>query len=118
VRGDAQRLPFGARTFDAVVCTEAFHWFPDQAAALVDLARVLAPGGYVLLALVNTPTRIVGDVFRAGSRLLGQPLDWPTRARLRALCESAGLRVEAQRAIFRIPAGFLLPPVLTIAVRP
>src|SRR5262245_15517345 len=29
-RGDAARLPFHNGTFDAVVSTEAFHWFPDQ----------------------------------------------------------------------------------------
>ncbi|HLK10265.1 MAG TPA: methyltransferase domain-containing protein, partial [Candidatus Binatia bacterium] len=28
VRGDALRLPFRDTTFDALVCTEALHWFP------------------------------------------------------------------------------------------
>jgi ubiquinone/menaquinone biosynthesis C-methylase UbiE len=118
VQGDALRLPIRDATADAIVSTEAFHWFPDQPRALAEFARVLAPGGRVLIALVNTPNDVVGEVFRIGSRILGQPLDWPTRARMRALCEGAGLQIESQHRIFRIPAGLLLPPVLTIAIRP
>src|SRR4029453_6590009 len=55
VQGDALRLPFRDARFDALVCTEAFHWFPDQPAALAECFRVLAPGGRLLVALVNPP---------------------------------------------------------------
>jgi ubiquinone/menaquinone biosynthesis C-methylase UbiE len=118
VQGDAQRLPFRDATADAIVSTEAFHWFPDQRRALAEFRRVLAPGGRLLVAFVNTPNDAVGTLFRVASRVMGQPFDWPTRAEMRALCERAGLRVEAQRRVFRFPAGLTLPPVLTIAMRP
>ncbi len=117
VQGDASRLPFGDGSFDAVTSTEAFHWFPDQDAALAEFFRVLAPGGHLLLALVNTPAALVSDVMHVGSRLVGEPFYWPTRQQLRVQVEAAGFRVEAQRRVFRLP-GFLLPPVLTRAVRP
>ncbi len=117
VRGDAQRLPFAARSFDAVVSTEAFHWFPDQKAALGEFARVLAPRGRLLVALVNPPAEVVSRATRLGSRWLGEPLWWPTRARMRAQVEAAGFRVEAQRFVFRLPAPLLLPCVLTVATR-
>jgi ubiquinone/menaquinone biosynthesis C-methylase UbiE len=118
IQGDALRLPFRNTSFDAVVSTEAFHWFPDQAAAAAEFFRVLAPGGRALVALVNTPNETVRAAFRTGSRLLGQPFDWPTRQRMRALFEGVGFGVETQRRLWRLPAGLLLPPVLTVAVRP
>ncbi len=117
VRGDAGRLPFADGAFDVVVSTEAFHWFPDQAGAAKEIFRVLTTGGRLLLALVNPPLTLVGDLFYAGSRLVGEPFYWPTSRQLRTQLESAGFRVQRQRRIFRVP-GFLLPPVLTSAVKP
>lgn len=114
VRGDAMRLPFAAASFDAAVSTEAFHWFPDQDAALRDLGRVLRPGGRLLLALVSPPFEFVADAFGFGMQVVGQPLRWTTPSQLRAQVEAAGFQVERQRRIFRIP-GFLLPPTLTVA---
>jgi len=116
VGGDAGRLPFRDATFDAVVSTEAFHWFPDQEAALREFHRVLHPGGRLFLALVNPPTTLVSEVMYAGSRLVGEPFYWPTTTQMRKRVEHAGFRVKSQRRIFRLP-GFLLPPVLTHAVR-
>ena len=45
VRGDAQRLPFAAASFDVVVSTEAFHWFPSQADALDEFFRASQASG-------------------------------------------------------------------------
>ena len=118
VQGDATRLPFRDARFDAIVSTEAFHWFPDQTAALAECFRVLAPGGRLLVALVNPPVAAMSDAMYLGSRLAGQPFYWPTRERLRRLVEAAGFRVEAQHRLYRLPAGFLFPPVLTVALRP
>ena len=117
VRGDAGRLPFQDGAFEAIVSTEAFHWFPDQDAALAACFRVLDPGGQLLLALVNTPTALVSEVMYVGSRLVGEPFYWPTMRELRGRVAAAGFQVQRQRRIFRIP-GFLLPLVLTVAVRP
>lgn len=116
VRGDATRLPFADAAFDAAVSTEAFHWFPDQAAALAEIHRVLRPGGRLLLALVSPPFEFIADAFEVGMRMVGQPLWWTTPSRLAAQVAHAGFRVEHQRRVFRIP-GFLLPPSLTVARR-
>jgi ubiquinone/menaquinone biosynthesis C-methylase UbiE len=118
VQGDATRLPFGDARFDTIASTEAFHWFPDQRAALDECFRVLAPRGRLLVALVNPPVEAMSSAMYLGSRLVGQPFYWPTRERMRELVESVGFRVEEQQRLYRVPAGFLLPPVLTVAVRP
>jgi SAM-dependent methyltransferase len=117
IQGDAARLPFRDGSFTAVFSTEAFHWFPDQDAALREFFRVLGPDGRILLALVNPSTEWVARATRRGSRLLGEPLSWPTRARLRQRVGKAGFRVESQRTVFRLPSPLLLPCVLTVATR-
>jgi ubiquinone/menaquinone biosynthesis C-methylase UbiE len=114
IRGDATRLPAGDATFDAVVATEAFHWFPDQPAALAEFRRVLVPGGVLLVALVNPTTRVGGRVLALGSRALGDAADWPTRRDMRDLVESAGFTVAAQRRTPRM-LRYTVPTVLTVA---
>mgnify|MGYP001321515107 CR=1 FL=1 len=47
--GDADALPFPAVSFDLVTCRLAAHHFPDPAKALHEAARVLKPGGHLLL---------------------------------------------------------------------
>ena len=115
VQGDAGSLPFADGAFDAVISTEAFHWFPDQDAALAECFRVLRPNGRLLIALVNTPAAVVSDVMHVVSRLF-EPFYWPTKGEMRTRVEAAGFEVLSQRRIFRIP-GFVLLPVLTHAVR-
>ena len=44
-RADAMQLPFEAAAFDAVVCQFGLMFFPDKAAALAQMRRVLRPGG-------------------------------------------------------------------------
>jgi arsenite methyltransferase len=45
--GDAERLPFAAGSFDAVVCECALCTFPDKLFAAAEFARVLRVGGRV-----------------------------------------------------------------------
>jgi ubiquinone/menaquinone biosynthesis C-methylase UbiE len=117
VQGDAQRLPFADAAFDALVSTEAFHWFPDPDAALAEFRRVLEPGARLLVAFVNPPFRLLSAASRLGSELLGEPFTWPTPGALRRRFERAGFRVLSQQRVLRLPAPFLFPTVLTEALR-
>jgi len=118
VQGNALQLPFRSASFDAVVSTEAFHWFPDQSAALDEFFRVLLPGGRAFVALVNPPLEGMSRAAHLASRCIGEPFDWPTRRRIRERFAAAGFRIETQQRVFRIPAGLLFPPVLTGGRRP
>jgi SAM-dependent methyltransferase len=50
VQGDAENLPFEPETFDAVTNVEASHCYPDFPRFLVEVTRVLRPGGHFLYA--------------------------------------------------------------------
>ena len=50
VVGTAERLPWPAESFDLVVSTTSFDHWADQRAGLAECARVLAPGGCLVLA--------------------------------------------------------------------
>ena len=59
------RLPFADGEFTAILCTSAFHHFPDPGAATREIARVLAPGGRVVIGDGNGahPFVAVMDIF-------------------------------------------------------
>jgi ubiquinone/menaquinone biosynthesis C-methylase UbiE len=64
VAGTAERLPWPAATFDLVVSTTSFDHWADQRAGLAECARVLAPGGCLVLAdlfsVLLAPTLLTG----------------------------------------------------------
>ena len=41
----AQKMPFGDAGFDAVICVQGLQYFPDCAAALAEIRRVMRRGG-------------------------------------------------------------------------
>ena len=75
-QGDAQALPHADDIFDAVVLTTVLGEIPDQEAALGEIARVLRPGGRL----------VVGE-------LVGDP-HYVSPGALRRRAEAAGLRFE------------------------
>ena len=50
LEGTAEELPFPEGSFDLVVSTTSFDHWADQQAGLAQCARVLAPGGWLVLA--------------------------------------------------------------------
>jgi ubiquinone/menaquinone biosynthesis C-methylase UbiE len=47
------RLPFEDGAFTALVCTTAFHHFPEPRDTINEMSRVLAPGGRLVIADSN-----------------------------------------------------------------
>lgn len=60
-RGDAQQLPHGDRHFDGAYLVACLGEIPDRGAALDELARVLRPGGRLVVGeTVADPHRVRG----------------------------------------------------------
>ena len=55
--GDLQRLDLPDATFDGAVCAEVLEHLDDDAAALGELARVLRPGGLLVVSVPANPYR-------------------------------------------------------------
>ncbi|OYR54532.1 class I SAM-dependent methyltransferase [Halorubrum halodurans] len=90
VVGDAGRLPFRDRSVDAAMVVDAFHHLPDRAAALREVARVLAPGG-VLVVREFDPTHPLGRLLVAGEHAIGMGSRFSTPDALAADMETVGL---------------------------
>jgi SAM-dependent methyltransferase len=69
---DAEQLPFGDASFDAVVSTFGVMFAPDQRRAAQELLRVCRPGGRIGMANW-TPESFIGQVFRTLGRHLPPP---------------------------------------------
>src|SRR6267378_8710724 len=55
-QGDAQDLPYAENTFDAVVCGYGIIHLPEPDRALVEMRRVLRPGGRVAISVWERPS--------------------------------------------------------------
>jgi SAM-dependent methyltransferase len=50
-QADAQQLPFGDASFDAIVCQFGVMFFPDKTKAFAEARRVLEPGGVYIFSV-------------------------------------------------------------------
>jgi demethylmenaquinone methyltransferase/2-methoxy-6-polyprenyl-1,4-benzoquinol methylase len=57
LRGEAEALPFEDASFDALTFTYLLRYVEDPAATVAELARVVRPGGRVVVLEITTPTR-------------------------------------------------------------
>jgi ubiquinone/menaquinone biosynthesis C-methylase UbiE len=53
VRAAAERLPFGAASFDVVLCTEVLEHVLDPTVVIGELLRVAVPGGRIVISIPN-----------------------------------------------------------------
>jgi ubiquinone/menaquinone biosynthesis C-methylase UbiE len=93
--GTAEQLPWPAGTFDLVVSTTSFDHWKDQQVGLAECARVLAPGGCLVLAdlfsALLLPTLVAGR--RGKAR---------TKRRATRLLTVAGLRSPRWHRIYAV----------------
>ena len=87
--GSVSKLPFDANTFDLVLAMETHYYWPDLHANLLEIQRVLKPGGSFV---------IVAEAYR------GRRMDWLYRPAM-ALLRATYLTLAEHRQLF-VDAGY------------
>jgi ubiquinone/menaquinone biosynthesis C-methylase UbiE len=127
VAGDAHRLPFEDASFEVVVCVRVVHNLADPGQVFREFARVLRPGGTLVLEFANK--RHLKSVLRWATRRQRWspftpeaheylPLHFDrSPGEIRALLEDAGLHVTRTRtaSLFRLPVLRRLASPSTLA---
>jgi ubiquinone/menaquinone biosynthesis C-methylase UbiE len=111
VVASADALPFEDASCDVVVSTISFHHWSDQAAGLRDVARVLRPGGNLVLVDFMTRGALAPLMRRFG---VGHGVGMRTDGELIGLLHGASLRAAEQVRVG--PPGS--PLGIMVATRP
>ncbi len=94
----AESLPFSAGYFDALVCSDAFHHFRDQDRAVHEMARVVRPGGGVLILDLEPKGLVRGAALM--ERALGEPATFMSIPQITAFMSDRGILGSATRHRF------------------
>ncbi len=100
--GDAIALEFADASFDGAVTRLSLHHIPVPARAIAELARVVRPGGTVIVGdLVADGADGEGAAWREEIERLRDPSHWACRTpeQLRAMGSQAGLALDHERLI-------------------
>src|SRR5215472_15384708 len=117
-QGSATELPFADGIFDVVLCQQGLQYFPDRAAAMREMARVLVPGGRIALnvwgALERQPfhAAVIGGIGAfLGSEAkaaFDSAFSLNTADELRGLARDAGLqKIHVRFEHHPVPAGLV-----------
>ena len=108
VVGDSEDLPFEDGSFDAVICTNSFHHYPNPQAFFDGVKRVLRPGGRLVLRDYTSADWIVwlmNHVEMPLANLFGHgDVRGYTLKEMRAFCARSGLKIMTleRRPKFRL----------------
>ena len=110
--GDVRRIPFADASFDAVYSMGTVEHFDETDLAIAEIARVLRPGGRVILGVPNRydpflRPLLVAILYRLGLYGYGYEKSYSRRS-LRGLCERAGLEVVAEDGLLFVPGKLRL----------
>lgn len=106
---DVAALPFPSGTFDVVMSSECIEHTPSPEASVLELARVLRPGGRLALTCPNRSwywSCAIAD--RLGIRHYKGLENWPRWSALRRWLTASGVAVAAHRGLHLFP--FMLSP--------
>lgn len=96
--GDCEKMPFEDTAFDIVINSQSFHHYPDPQAFFNEVARVLKPGGKLILR-DNTGAKpviwLVNHIELPLANLIGHgDVKAHTIEEVRGYCKKAGLTIE------------------------
>ncbi|MDX2089257.1 MAG: class I SAM-dependent methyltransferase [Kofleriaceae bacterium] len=101
VMGSATALPFATGTFGAVVSTGVLEYVSDLPRALLEIHRVLVPGG-IVLATMSLPRKLERWAARVASRIRGAsetPQFIRDRRSFDSAVRTAGFEIESTRCV-------------------
>ncbi|HYO89225.1 MAG TPA: methyltransferase domain-containing protein [Candidatus Limnocylindrales bacterium] len=107
LRGDIEAVPAGDGAYDCAVSRYSAHHWPNPAAAIRELHRVLKPGGVFVLSDIVSPEAPALDTFLQAIELLRDPshVRDHTVVQWLALLNDAGFEAEAVFE-WRLPLDF------------
>jgi ubiquinone/menaquinone biosynthesis C-methylase UbiE len=100
LQGPSDALPFDDGSFTALVCTTALHHFPNPRRSIDEMARVLAPGGRLVIgdACRDSPaTKLADPLYR---RFEEGHVGLQRKRDIEAMLTRAGLRVTCSRHVW------------------
>lgn len=126
---DVHALPFPSGGFDAVIAVGVIPWLHSPQQAVIEMARVLAPGGELIvtadsrarlvsfldprLSIIAAPLKLLRDAARRRRGQAVSRLHLPRR--LDRLLAKAGLRVVQRRTVGFGPFTFMGRPLMSEA---
>jgi ubiquinone/menaquinone biosynthesis C-methylase UbiE len=93
-------LPFADGEFTALVCTTALHHFPDPQASISEMARVLAPGGRLVIGDASRDLLVTKLADRLYRRFEAGHVGLQRKRDIEAMLSEAGLAVTSSRHVW------------------
>lgn len=98
VVGDCENLPFAPDSFDAMICANSFHHYPNPQAFFDSVYRVLKQGGRLILRDYTAGSALrwlMNHVEMPLAHLAGHgDVGVYSEAQINGFCEKAGLKLE------------------------
>ena len=99
VVGDCENFPFDENIFDAIICSNSFHHYPNPQGFFDSVKRCLSPGGRLILRDVTSDNKLLlwfmDKIELPLANLCGHgDVKIATKQTVMQCCKKAGLKIE------------------------